>query len=80
MSLSSIAQQQRAKHLSVRLDACVDRIDDRGLVKQHAVMYAAFLTDLGAGRIDATDPNIADMVGLADEFCALVESEYQTVN
>lgn len=80
MSLVSIAQQQRAKHLSVRLDACLGRIDDSGVVKQHAVMYAAFLTDLEAGRLDGTDPNVAEMVGLADEFCALVESEYQSIN
>jgi hypothetical protein len=80
MSLVTVAQQQRAKHLSVRLDVCIDRIGDTGVVKQHATMYAAFLTDLGAARLDAADPNIADMVGLAEEFCALVESEYQTVN
>jgi hypothetical protein len=80
MPLVTIAQQQRAKHLSGGLDACIERIDDGGVVKQHATMYAAFLTDLGAGRLDAADPNIADMVGLADEFCTLVESEYQTVN
>jgi hypothetical protein len=80
MSLASMAQQQRAKHLSVRLDACIDRIDDSGVVKQHAVMYAAFLTDLGAGRMDAADPNVAEMVSLADEFCTLVETEYQSIN
>jgi len=80
MSLASIAHQTRAKHLSVRLDACIDRISDIGVVKQHAVMYAAFLTDLGAGRLNAADPNVAEMVGLADEFCALVETEYQPLN
>jgi hypothetical protein len=80
MSLASMAQQQRAKHLSGRLDLCIDRIGDSDLVKQHAVMYAAFLTDLGAGRLDATDPNVVEMVGLADEFCALVETEYRSIN
>ena len=80
MSLVAIAQQQRAKHLSVRLDACIERMEDSGVVKQHATMYSAFLTDLGAGRLDGADPNVAEMVGMADEFCALVETEYQSLN
>jgi hypothetical protein len=80
MTLIAIAQQQRAKHLVPRLDACIARIEEGSFVKEHAVMYAAFLTDLAAGRIDAADPEVMGLVALAVEFCTLVESEYPSVH
>ncbi|SEI14555.1 hypothetical protein [Paraburkholderia hospita] len=81
MSLAAIAQKERAKRLIPRLDACAGRIDEGSIVvRSHATVYAAFLSDFVAGRIDAANPETVGMLGLADEFCELVEHEYPVIN
>lgn len=80
MSLAAIAQKERAKRLIPRLDACAVRIDEGSVVRSHAMVYAAFLSDYVAGRIDAANPETVGMLSMADEFCELVEHEYPVIN
>lgn len=80
MSLAASAHRERAKRLIPRLDACYGRIDEGSVVRTHATVYAAFLSDFVAGRLDANNPETVGMLGLADEFCELVEQEYPAVN
>ncbi|NRF83839.1 hypothetical protein HQ619_07850 [Burkholderia gladioli] len=80
MSLAAIAQKERAKRLIPRLDACAGRIDEESIVRSHAMVYAAFLTDYVAGRIDVANPETVGMLSLADEFCELIEQEYPVTN
>jgi hypothetical protein len=80
MSLAAIAHRERAKRLIPRLDKCVKRAEDHTLVLQHGVVYAAFLTEFAAGHLDVGDPNVVSMLGLAAEFCDLVDREFPTVN
>lgn len=80
MSLAASAHKERAKRLIPRLDACSHRIDEGSIVRSHAIVYAAFLSDFVAGRLDAIDPENVGMLGLAVEFCDLVEHEYPAIN
>lgn len=40
----------------------------------HGLVYAGLLCDIQANRVDAKDPAIAKLVGIAEEFCGLVSS------
>jgi len=41
-----------------------------------AVVYAGFLTDVQAGRLDVFHGPVAQMVQLAEQFCNLVEHHF----
>ncbi|TKC90151.1 hypothetical protein FAZ69_08360 [Trinickia terrae] len=75
------SQQFLAQGLIPRLDACFRRIETSGtLVRSHATVYAAFLSDLMENRIDASNPSVGDMLGMVGEFCDLVELEYASTH
>lgn len=80
MSLVAQAHRERAKRLMNRLDTCVDRIERNSPVREHAVVYAAFLTDFAAGQMNVDDPKTVMLIGMANEFCDLVEREYPVLN
>jgi hypothetical protein len=42
----------------------------------HAILYAGFLTDVEAGRLDVREKPVAEMVLIVDQFCTLVEGEF----
>lgn len=80
MSLAAHAHRERARRLMNRLDTCVERIDRQSPVREHAVVYAAFLTDFAAGRMNVDDPKTMTLIGMANEFCDLVEREFPVLN
>lgn len=45
-------------------------------LQAHVPVYAGIVTDLQSGRINAADPMVAKLLGLAEEFCALVSSTF----
>lgn len=66
-----------AEGLIPRLDACIGRIKKADVhVQSHATVYAGFLSDLVAKRIDAANPIIGAMLGMVREFCDLIDNEY----
>lgn len=77
--------------LPARLDACYyaikrwrgfdlsglapEMVPPLGDMQRDAILYSAFLTDLGEGRIDGSDATAQYLVGLVEDFCASVERE-----
>lgn len=59
-----------------RLNNCFSLIRSAGNValEQQALIYAGFLTDIQAGKIDFGAPE-TEMMGLIEEFCQLIETE-----
>lgn len=76
-----LAQQPSTKALAEglipRLDACIGRIETADVrIQSHATVYAGFLSDVVASRIDAANPLVTDMLGMVGEFCDLIDNEY----
>ena len=59
-----------------RLNNCFSLIRSAGnaALEQQALIYAGFLTDIQAGKIDFGAPEM-EMTGLIEEFCQLIETE-----
>jgi hypothetical protein len=75
-SLTINATRTRANKLIPRLDGCAKRIPDNATVQSQILMYAAFLTDLEAGRLDAEDVNNLTNLNLITQFCDEVDKAY----
>lgn len=58
-----------------RVDNCFDAIRAAGnaALEKQAITYAAFLTDVQAGRI-SMDSQVGDMLDLIEKFCTLIET------
>lgn len=65
----------RADLLIARVDNCFDVICSAGkaTLEKQAITYAAFLTDVQAGRI-SMDSQVGDMLDLIEKFCTLIET------
>lgn len=60
-----------------RLDKCFSliRAAKNSELDQQALIYAAFLTDIQAGKIKSDTAEIPEMLDLIEQFCQLVEVE-----
>ncbi|WP_131726792.1 MULTISPECIES: hypothetical protein [Achromobacter] len=59
-----------------RLDQASTMLGQLNPELRQAVLYAGFLTDVQAGRLDVRETPVAKMVHLVDQFCNLVESQF----
>ncbi|WP_205182847.1 hypothetical protein [Burkholderia sp. LMG 13014] len=66
---------QRAQGLVKRLDRCWAGLDAMSAERAQALIYAGFLSDVVNGGFGADEPELGEMVGLVDDFCALAEAE-----
>lgn len=80
------------EQLIARLDACVGLINDAlkkeeppasevtlNRLREQGAIYAAFVTDCSANRIDWRMKPASENLKLVEAFCALVESELNNV-
>jgi hypothetical protein len=75
------SRQVQARGLIPRLDACIRLIgESETLVQSHAMVYAAFLSDLAENRLNPEAQPVIEMLGMVGEFCTLIETEYPTAH
>lgn len=71
-------QSANAVHLAQRtvkrLDICFKKLDEGSEERVHALLYAAFLSDVVSGAIASDKREVIDVLGLVEDFCQLVES------
>jgi hypothetical protein len=64
-----------AERLVQRLDVCWNSLGETSPLRPQALIYAGFLSDVVAGRIDSNGSEVGEMLQLVGEFCGLVEAE-----
>lgn len=59
-----------------RVNACMNTIEPGEVILySHASVYAAFLSDLESGRIDADRSDVSELLDIVGDFCALIEDQ-----
>ena len=70
MAMQTLARAKEDDHLS---DAEKRAAHD---LEGHVPVYAGLVSDVQAKRINATDPTVGKLLGLAEEFCSVVASTF----
>lgn len=61
--------------LVTRLDDCLRRVESPEAQSQ-GLVYAAFLTDVEKGRVNAQTPAAQDAMSVVRDFCDLVDKSF----